>query len=490
MRLIPKPFEFSKQNPFAHDVLDRREFAESLLELVRDCEHELVIALEGEWGEGKSTFVRQWQCMLNIEEHDIPSVYFDAFEMDHHDDAFSAIASVIYKALNEKPYKDQAEKRKFNEKLKDLGKRLAPVALKTIFHLSTFGALSALRTEHSEDVIDAFTQDYSEAMSEHFMARVTSFDDDQKVVSDFRKNLFDVTKINTTEDGQIIPLVIIIDELDRCKPTYALSVLEMIKHFFSVPTLRFVLVMQSDALIAAVKQKYGIDNGFEYLQKFIHLNCRIPKRDDSDGDIEDAKSELGDYIIFLFESFIEPEKYGLTPRTLAITYMGEFAGFCRTFRFSKRQIEKALTYLSIYLWRNVPSGSRSATHEKEGHCIRLVVFLCTFKVFDYSSYRALVSNEISFSKINETHRMLFQSSDQIKSIPNIIQAASMSAKVLEREDKHGDDKFESLLREIYRKRSFSLNLVQDIAKDIDLFATDKLSVRSQEQKHIENLNKK
>ena len=72
------------------------------------------------------------------------------------------------------------------------------------------------------------------------------------------------------------PLVFIIDELDRCKPSFALEILEKIKHFFSVPGVSFVLVCSMEQLVTAVRYSYGNIDAHTYLEKFYHIRLLFP----------------------------------------------------------------------------------------------------------------------------------------------------------------------------------------------------------------------
>lgn len=69
-----------------------------------------------------------------------------------------------------------------------------------------------------------------------------------------------------------------IDELDRCRPDFALSLLEVVKHFFSVKGVQFVLGVRLEALEESRWHRYGpnTDAGL-YLQKFLHLRLSLPE---------------------------------------------------------------------------------------------------------------------------------------------------------------------------------------------------------------------
>lgn len=79
-------------------------------------------------------------------------------------------------------------------------------------------------------------------------------------------------------DEEDAAIIIVVDELDRCRPDYALLVLEVIKHFFSVPRVHFILGINSRALQNCVKARYGGDIDAEhYLRKFINVTFSLPK---------------------------------------------------------------------------------------------------------------------------------------------------------------------------------------------------------------------
>ena len=70
-------------------AVNRREFGVKLTNLVKNSYNEsVVVALNAEWGEGKTAFVKMWQNMLGENGNKIPNIYIDAFEHDHLDDAF------------------------------------------------------------------------------------------------------------------------------------------------------------------------------------------------------------------------------------------------------------------------------------------------------------------------------------------------------------------------------------------------------------------
>lgn len=75
------------------------------------------------------------------------------------------------------------------------------------------------------------------------------------------------------------PAVIIIDELDRCRPDYAVKTLEILKHFFDIPGLVFVLAVDEEQLKSSVETLFGTKNFDGYKRKFINNSFKLPTPD-------------------------------------------------------------------------------------------------------------------------------------------------------------------------------------------------------------------
>jgi hypothetical protein len=93
-------------------------------------------------------------------------------------------------------------------------------------------------------------------------------------------------------DREPVKIVIIIDKLDRCRPTYAVQLLERIKHLFDVEGIVFVLGIDREQLSHSIKALYGSEfDAIGYLKRFIDLDYRLPE------------PKLGCYCSSLFEKF-------------------------------------------------------------------------------------------------------------------------------------------------------------------------------------------
>ncbi len=75
------------------------------------------------------------------------------------------------------------------------------------------------------------------------------------------------------------PIVVIIDELDRCRPDYSVKTLEILKHFFDIPGFVFILALDEEQLKNSVKTLFGTENFDEYKRKFINNSFLLPPPD-------------------------------------------------------------------------------------------------------------------------------------------------------------------------------------------------------------------
>jgi hypothetical protein len=125
--------------------------------------------------------------------------------------------------------------------------------------------------EIAKDEIDALSDEASERVKESIQEKIASHEAEKKTLAEFKRHLAEtVEKLDR-------PLVFIIDELDRCRPDFAIRLIERIKHFFDIPKIVFVLVMDKSQFSKVVCHNYGYDEtlGEEYLDKFVDFTVRL-----------------------------------------------------------------------------------------------------------------------------------------------------------------------------------------------------------------------
>ena len=102
--------------------------------------------------------------------------------------------------------------------------------------------------------------------------------DDYKNAKDsikkFKSELENISQETVNVTGK--PIIIFVDELDRCRPAFAIKLLERIKHLFSVKNIIFVLGIDKCALSNSIKVIYGESTNINgYLSRFIDMEYKL-----------------------------------------------------------------------------------------------------------------------------------------------------------------------------------------------------------------------
>ncbi|MFA6040472.1 MAG: P-loop NTPase fold protein, partial [Methylophilus sp.] len=272
MKLLVPPLKITETDGFKPeiDIFDRKAYGQSLYNLINKTQDELVLALDAPWGEGKSTFIKMWRGFLAENGNQVASVYFDAFENDYQQDPLLAISSQLYALIDKKDDSTKAEfKKRFLSALKIIGRASLRVGVKAV-SAGVFDETILMQTGNVDDASD----EASDLIDSFIEKQLTKSEENKKSLIAFKEFLSALGE----KLGNGKNLVFIIDELDRCKPKFALAILESIKHLFSVPHITFVLVMNRTQLEEAVRCEYGAGvDASRYLQKFVSVWTSLPK---------------------------------------------------------------------------------------------------------------------------------------------------------------------------------------------------------------------
>ena len=256
-----RDIEIDENDIFKNDLLDRESEIKNLTPIILNFNDPLVLALDSPWGAGKTTFVKLWQAYLK-KEKSVESIYFNAWETDYAEDPLIVLVSELNKWLKTNhPSVANSFLEKTKEILPSIAKQTAIGAVKAL-------TLIGVDNKEVERVI-------SEAMGNITGDLIENFNNQSKSVQDFKEIIAKTLEELPSEQKN---LIIFIDELDRCRPTYAIELLERIKHLFSIERLVFVLSTDTTQLTHSICAVYG--NGFDakkYLQRFIDLDYTLKK---------------------------------------------------------------------------------------------------------------------------------------------------------------------------------------------------------------------
>lgn len=316
-------------HPFLGDLFEREALAERLSGLLESLPDGAVMAIDAPWGEGKSWFARHWHAVL--EKKGFRSALIDCFQQDYVDDPFALFAGEFLALAK----KGKPEVRtKLLEAGKKVGASLLPIAAKLT--VSTLGHLVVGNAALGDDIAQAIEKadEKGGEQLEKLVARaMEEHETNKRSVKGFRTAL-----ANLASESEK-PVVIFVDELDRCRPDFAVHAVERIKHFFDVPGIIFVLLVNRKQLAASVRGVYGEGVDAEaYLAKFVHLSLTLPKR------LSLERGKPNDNTRFVVA---ELERYGF-PQSTATQDFANALGLCSTvFNMSLRDLERAIPLFSF-----------------------------------------------------------------------------------------------------------------------------------------------
>ena len=263
----------SLRKGYINNILDRNPYIHNFISMLLNIEKGGVIAIDGEWGSGKTYFVHQVKWLLdctsknidgevesvlsrtvpkldNIKSHKYKAFYYDAWKYDKSNNPFFTLLRTLILAFGGIDYFNQ--KKGFIESLlksaSHIVKGITPIDVESIFNgIKEFSGIN--------DTTPLSELEFIEQMD----SQVNSF-------------------LDYICEGQYDKLVIFIDELDRCRPSFAVELLEIIKHYFNNDKLIFVLSTNLKEFQYCIKHYYGEGfDGWKYLDRFIDIRITLPK---------------------------------------------------------------------------------------------------------------------------------------------------------------------------------------------------------------------
>lgn len=322
------------ENAFEGDRFSRLKMAERLTEYVDRLRHGAVIGIDAPWGSGKTWFGRNWAKQLES-THKV--VYIDAFESDYIEDPFLLVAAEVAKILDD----GQGAGKTLREKAAKVAQVLMPAATKAM--IKTAGKVIGIEDAPGllKEASETLTEGASEAAEKWIEQKLQNYDAEKASLQHFRDEIGKYAK------KQSKPVVFLIDELDRCRPSFAVRLLERIKHFFDVPNLVFVLLLNRRQLEQAVKGVYGEStDATAYLSKFVQFFLTLPRPNrDEGGDSEPLKE-------FIFHQL---ERHGVLTRSPDLTdFVQSMAYFATSADLTLRELERAVP---LYILAGQPRAS-------------------------------------------------------------------------------------------------------------------------------------
>lgn len=244
----------------------RKSIAEKIIKLIDAPVDVSPMVIDGSWGTGKTEFSKKLCSLISDGANDKKVIYIDAFKEDHCEDPLLTITAAIAKELPEKQQKALIEK-------------MVP-AVK--FGFKTF--LKAGTGWVLKQNADVLADEFNSAIKDVSNAAI-----DGAIENIIKEHMNAENNINALKDklaelAKMQKIILIIDELDRCRPNFSVMLLEKIKHIFDIPHVTTILVTNLEQLKSAINHTYGtaIDSQ-NYLDKFIKYTITLPQYFKPDG---------------------------------------------------------------------------------------------------------------------------------------------------------------------------------------------------------------
>lgn len=265
MQIRAPSVEVPVENPFQNDKLGRKPAVEALASILTSSIEPLVISVNAPWGYGKSTYLRMLEAYLVTQKLKIIS--FNAWESDYIDDPFVALLGDTEKQLSTLKGRTNHSFQTKIDRAKKYGAKIIRAAMPAVVRIGTAGVVN----------FDQLTEDAVANAAEKFAQdQIDTYAEAKKSILSFREELHDIAQSLYGADSQL-PLVFIIDELDRCRPTHAVRLLEIVKHFFSIDRIVFVIALDPEQLGHSVRTLYGQNMDVDgYLKRFFDLELNLP----------------------------------------------------------------------------------------------------------------------------------------------------------------------------------------------------------------------
>ena len=298
-----------KDEPFRFDRLKRKPSCDLLTQLATRVDGPCTISIDARWGHGKTTFLRLWAS--HLKQNAFVVIDVNAWETDYFDDPFLAIVGEMTNKLETSDQVDFSKQSGLS-KLKKCSAKVASIAPRVL--VSRIG----MTGEDYAKIASTFKTEASIWLEQ--------YKDQLASVEAFRTELENVAKEVRRQTEK--PLIVLIDELDRCRPTYAVEFLEVVKHLMAVDRVVYAFAMNRSELAHTVSGCYGPKfDGKGYLRRFFDVDFTLPE------------SSRRSFIKSLFEDQLESLITDFHTRRITRRML---LAFFDVERISLRQIQQAL----------------------------------------------------------------------------------------------------------------------------------------------------
>ena len=331
-------------SPTHDDKFSIENYINGLSNFITECETPLTIAIQGDWGTGKTSIMYQVEKRLNPEKQDkkIQTIFFNTWQYSQFDMGKNLAVALITDLINELNVED-SKKKQFYKKTKS-------VLSKSLEYLNfDFGILNG------------------EKITEKFQDLIISLGERTNDIKYLKENLQNIIN-EAIEVNDYDRIVIFIDDLDRLVPEKAIELLEVLKLFLDCEHCVFVLAIDYNVVVRGAKSKYGDDlddeKGKAFFEKIIQVPFTVPVANyDLQNFIESSLNKLD----FCFDKNKEKDRKQLETITQLIRY---------SIGNNPRSINRLFNSVSLLMYIN--NGDK-VDHDEKLMILAMVCFQLRFE---------------------------------------------------------------------------------------------------------------
>lgn len=281
------------------DNLQVSMYIEGLANFITSCHTPMTIALQGDWGTGKTSFMNLVIDQLKVEstgnkryKHDqVETIVFNTWKYSQFNQeqnlSISFLSYVVSQLLNKKMTEilEMTSDKVLDEKkdgpvisfMKTIGRLTygltRDVTSQTLGSAMGVDVAAVQRMDGPTSSKDANSNEKNQFQRIHYV-------DSAAAIEELKQEFEKAVQYKLQETG-VERIVIFIDDLDRLDPVVAVNLLEIIKLFLDVPKCVFVLSVDYGIVSKGVKlknrdEKMDDEKAHSFFDKMIQVPFRIP----------------------------------------------------------------------------------------------------------------------------------------------------------------------------------------------------------------------
>ena len=362
---VMKELTFSSRDEFT-----RKPIAEKIIKLLDSDIDVSPLIIDGKWGTGKTEFCFKLKNLIeDVNSSNYKVGYVNAFQADHANEPLLALIAEVASL-----HSNDNEKSEFIRKAIPYLRLITGVGLKAAVGF-VFGKYAAEAPSILSEGVDAIKDGSSSLIDQSLESIIKDQVEAEKNLADLKAALVSISTKT--------PIILLIDELDRCRPDFAVMMLETIKHVFDVKNVQIILITNADQLKATIKHSYGSEtNSHDYLYKFFKYQINLPTATkDTEG--KSVENNVTHFKTIVQASNVIPQDFKNNQ------FIYEIPTFLDLSKLSLRNIEQIVRCIETLIIFEDKDKSKSLNPEP-----LIMVFLSFIYISDKDLFMRLANKEL------------------------------------------------------------------------------------------------